>query len=512
MTDPVAPKSAGEPTDTTESSLIQTRKEKRLRLQEAGVNPYPARSELLSGRLPSDEVRRRYENIQTGEESPEAVRFAGRVMTRRDMGKASFAHLQDFQGRLQIYARKDVLGDQAYERFCRDFDLGDVVAVEGKVFRTKTGELSVKAEKISLLSKSLRPMPEKWHGLKDLETRSRWRELDLISNPDSRKVFETRSRVIQTLRSTLAGQGYLEVETPMMQSVPGGAIARPFETYHNALGEKFYLRVAPELYLKRCLVGGFEKVFEIGRVFRNEGIDSTHNPEFTILEAYQAYGNMDTMMELTELLITECAKHAAPEFATKLPRPFHRFTIAELFERHVGQKEARLVAAQDWTGLAELHRKPGAKELDYKVYDHLFDEKIAPHLTEPTFVTEFPSDFSPLAKCKDGTAIAERFELYVDGRELANAYSELNDPVRQRQQLENYQKSRKTKAEKEEGEGMGFDESFLTALEYGMPPAGGLGIGVDRLIMLLTGQSSIRDVLLFPILKSEKREAAPEKE
>jgi lysyl-tRNA synthetase class 2 len=217
---------------------------------------------------------------------------------------------------------------------------------------------------------------------------------------------------------------------------------------------------------------------------------------------------MDTMMELTELVITECARRVVPEFAQKLPRPFHRFTIAELFEKYVGAAEAKLVLAQDWTGLAELHRKPGAKELDYKVYDHLFDEKIAPHLTEPTFVTEFPSEFSPLAKCKDGTTIAERFELYIDGRELANAYSELNDPVKQRQQLEHYQKSRKTKADKEEGEGMGFDESFLTALEYGMPPAGGLGIGVDRLIMLLTAQSSIRDVLLFPILKSEKH--APE--
>lgn len=487
--------------EISESVLIQNRKEKLDRLRSAGLNPYPAEHELLKNRHNSQEIKDQYGSIQTGQESESPVHFCGRIMTRREMGKASFAHLQDFQGSLQIYVRKDVVGEKTYETFCGDFDLGDILAVSGKIFRTKTGELSVKADQIVLLSKSLRCMPEKWHGLKDPELRSRQRELDLIANPDSRKIFETRSKIIQSLRSLLYQESYLEVETPMMQSVPGGAVARPFETYHNALGQKFFLRVAPELFLKRCLVGGFPKVFEIGRVFRNEGIDTLHNPEFTILECYEAYGNMQTMIELTELLISETAKTVNSEFSANLNRPFKQFSIAELFEQYVGKEESQWVLEQNWQALAQKHSHLVREGLTYKVFDHLFDEKIASHLTEPTFVTEFPADFSPLAKGKAGSsAIAERFELYINGQEIANAYSELNDPVRQREQLEKYRASR-TEKDKEEKEGMGLDESFITALEYGMPPAGGLGIGVDRLVMLLTGQTSIRNVLLFPTLK-----------
>lgn len=496
------PKGAPEKTsEVSESALIQTRKEKLQRIIASGANPYPARSPIQAPRLFSQDIKAKFDHVQIGQEDPETVYFCGRMMTRRDMGKAAFAHLQDSSGTLQIYVRKDVLGDEPYERFSKDYDLGDILGCSGKPFRTKTGELSVKADKIVLLSKALRPLPEKWHGLKDVELRARQRELDLITNADSRKTFETRSRIIQSLRTILHREGYLEVETPMMQPIPGGAVARPFETFHNALGEKFYLRIAPELYLKRCLVGGFNKVFEIGRVFRNEGIDTTHNPEFTILECYESYGNMETMMNLTELLISETAKavgYAQPE---KFAAPFKRKTIFELMKEYVSEEAAQLVNDQNWKGLAQKYGG-GEGGLEYKTFDHLLGEKVEPHLVEPTFITEFPSDFSPLAKNKEGRLnIAERFELYVNGQEIANAYSELNDPIRQREQLEKYRASR---AKDKEGEGMGFDEAFLQALEQGMPPAGGLGIGVDRLVMLLTGQTSIRDVLLFPTLKPEK--------
>ncbi len=482
------------------STLIQVRKDKSQKLSDSGINPYPTTSEILSGRALSADLRKKYSHLIHGQELEDKIRIAGRMMTRRDMGKASFAHLQDSQGKMQIYVRKDVLGEAEYETFTKNFDLGDTLGVEGKIFVTKTGELSVRAEKIVILSKSLRPLPEKWHGLKDPEARARQRELDLITNEDSKNVFRTRSQIIQSLRTLLGDRGFMEVETPMMQAIPGGAIAKPFETFHNALKQKFFLRVAPELFLKKCLVGGFEKVYEIGRVFRNEGIDTFHNPEFTILEAYEAYGNMETMIDLTEYLITGTARAIGSDKFQK--QPFNRKTIVELFREHVGEEEAGYVAVQNWEALA---KKSGAGgEALHKIFDHIFDEKITPHLTEPTFVTEFPADFSPLAKLKPGSAhIADRFELYVAGGEIANAYSELNDPVEQKRRLLEYRKSRTAASEKEEAEGMGIDESFIEALETGMPPAGGLGIGVDRLIMLFTGQTSIRNVLLFPTLKKE---------
>lgn len=463
--------------------MEEPRKEKLERLLAAGVNPYPARSEILNGRLSSSEMRKRYDGLSPAQETPDKVRFAGRIMTRRDMGKACFAHLQDGEGRIQIYVRKDVLGEAAFDSFIKDFDLGDWIGVEGLAFKTKTGEVSIRTEKIEMLSKALKPLPEKWHGLKDPEARARQRELDLISNEDSKSVFTARSRIVQTLRTLLAERGYMEVETPMMQAVPGGAVARPFETYHNALKQTFFLRVAPELFLKRCLVGGFEKVYEIGRVFRNEGIDTFHNPEFTILEAYEAYGNMETMMDLTEFLVTGAAQAAGSDKCRN--KPFARKTISELFKQYAGQ---------DYTAFMSVHKE----------FDHVFDESIAPNLIEPTFVTDFPAEFSPLAKLRAGsTDIAERFELYVDGREIANAYSELNNPEEQRKRLIEYRKTRTAGTDQEEAEGMGLDEAFIASLEYGMPPAGGLGIGVDRLVMLFTGQTSIRNVLLFPTLKKE---------
>ncbi|MBI1979244.1 MAG: lysine--tRNA ligase [Elusimicrobia bacterium] len=495
------------PQEQSESVLVQTRKDKLERLRQSGTNPYPATSFITAGRLTTNQIKSKFETGASHEESAEICRLCARLVTRRDMGKASFAHLQDFDGRLQIYVRQETVGKETYEKFCKEMDLGDILGVEGKIFRTKTGELTLKAETIILLSKSLRPLPEKWHGLKDIEIRSRLRELDLITNAESRKVFEMRAKIIQSLRSTLHQKGYLEVETPMMQSVPGGAVARPFETYHNALEQKFFLRVAPELYLKRCLVGGFEKVFEIGRVFRNEGMDSLHNPEFTILEAYESYGNMNSMMLLSEDLIGEIVRNLFPSLSDSFSTPFKRHTIEELFKIHVSPESAEWISKQDWDSLSRKHESY-AGEPAHKVFDHLFTEKVAPHLQSPTFVTEFPADFSPLAKLKEGfPQIAERFELYVAGEEIANAYSELNDPTEQKKRLENYRQSRiqSQKEEKDdETEGMGLDESFLTALEYGMPPAGGLGIGVDRLVMLLTEKKSVRDVLLFPTLRPEK--------
>lgn len=495
----------------SESALIQNRKKKVQELKESGINPYPATSPFIQDRIPTSKIKEQFDSIQTGEESKEIVKLCGRLMTRREMGKAAFAHLQDFDGQLQIYVRKDLLGEKNYDVFCKHFDLGDILGVKGKVFRTKTGELSIRVEEMTLLSKSLRPLPEKWHGLKDIETRARQRELDLIANVESKKVFLIRSQIVQSLRTILQEKGYIEVETPIMQSVPGGAIAKPFETYHNALGQKFFLRVAPELYLKRCLVGGLEKVFEIGRVFRNEGIDSLHNPEFTILEAYESYGNMETMMRLTEDLITETAKKIGLEKleiegqTILTERPFKRRTVVELFKEFVGESESKDVEEGNWKSLAERRGQNPESGLVHKVFDHLFDDKIAPHLVQPTFVTEFPSEFSPLAKRKEESEkIAERFELYIAGEEIANAYSELNNPEEQRNRLEQYRQSRTAPSAQDESEGMGYDESFLTALEYGMPPAGGLGIGVDRLVMLFSHQNSIRDVLLFPTLRSEK--------
>ncbi|MBI2118159.1 MAG: lysine--tRNA ligase [Elusimicrobia bacterium] len=492
----------------TDPALIQNKKEKLLKIKSLQINPFPAKDSILQKRVSTLQIKEQFKTIEK-EESEENVHLCGRMIRRRDMGKASFAHIQDFYGQLQIYVRQDLLGEPEYEMFSKNFDLGDILSVEGKMFRTKTGELSLKAKKIVLLAKSLRPLPEKWHGLKDIELCYRYRELDLISNPESRTLFEMRAKIIQSLRSLLYKEGYLEVETPMIQALAGGAVARPFETFHHALNQKFYLRIAPELYLKRCLVGGFEKVFELGRVFRNEGIDTLHNPEFTILEAYEAYGNMESMMELTQKLILETAKNVSSPNLNLLKTPFESYTIGELFQKHVGSEEAIWVKEQNWKKFSEKYSNEFKEIEEYKIFDRLFSEKIAQHLVNPTFVTEFPADFSPLAKCKEGsTQMAERFELYIQGEELANAYSELNDPMEQKLRIEKYRELKlsqnKTKKENsaQSEEGVVLDNSFIESLEIGMPPAGGLGIGVDRLVMFLTGQNSIRNVLLFPTLKS----------
>lgn len=485
--------------------LIAQRREKLKRLLDKGVNPYPYhfnRTHTLKALLDT------FQKLERSPESTEQVSTAGRLMTWRDMGKTSFAHLADGPLRLQIYVKKDLVGEEPYRIFQKELDLGDFLGVEGTMFRTQTHELTLRVSQFTLLAKSLRPLPEKWHGLKDVETRYRQREMDLVSNPSIQQLFVQRSQMIQTLRQTLFEEGFLEVETPLLQAQAGGAAARPFETFHHALQSKLFMRIAPELYLKRLLVGGMDRVFEIGRVFRNEGIDTKHNPEFTILEAYQAYGDYQDMMVLCEKLIAQAARACTGTDALSihdkslsLKPPFARVSMKELFLKHTGQD---VLAAWREGRLREVARNlrlsVDEKSPDHKVFDHLFDTKVKPHLWEPTFVIDYPIEISPLAKKhRSDPHVVERFELFIACDEVANAYSELNDPPDQRQRMEKQMALKKTGDEEAEL----ADEAFLMALEHGMPPAGGLGIGVDRLAMVLMGQTSIREVILFPLLKPE---------
>jgi lysyl-tRNA synthetase class 2 len=429
-------------------------------------------------------------------------------MTVRDMGKSCFAHIAEGPDRVQIYVKKDVVGDEAYQVFQKDIDIGDYVGVEGQMFRTKTNELSVRVSQFTLLAKSLRPLPEKWHGLKDVETRYRQRELDLISNPEIQSLFRRRSQLVQSVRQTLVSEGFLEVETPLLAAQAGGAAARPFETFHNALQSKLFLRIALELHLKRLLVGGLDRVFEIGRVFRNEGVDTMHNPEFTLLEAYQAYADYNDMMTLTENIITNAAQacNGSDQLTLhnktlSLKKPFARVSMTDLFQKYTNED---VIKAWQSGKLRDVAKKMDisfdTKTPDHKVFDRIFDLKVKPHLWEPTFVLDYPVEISPLAKAhRSKPGLVERFELFIAHDEVANAYSELNDPVEQRERMTKQAALKK----KGDDEVEMADESFLTALEHGMPPAGGLGIGMDRLAMLILGQTSIREVILFPLLKPE---------
>lgn len=436
----------------------------------------------------------------------QTVRLAGRVMSKRGMGKASFCDLSDFKGRIQLFAKIDELGADAYDEW-QKLDIGDIIGVEGVVFKTKRGEISVKVKRYQLLAKALRPLPEKYHGLKDTDTRYRQRYLDLIVNPEVRETFIKRSLIIRTLRHELENRDFIEVDTPMLQVIPGGAAARPFITHHNALDIDLYLRIAPELYLKQLIVGGFERVFEIGRQFRNEGLSIKHNPEFTLLEAYQAYTDYCGMMDLTEQLIAAAARavHGKTQIEWQgkeldLTPPYRRMTMREAvylytgidFDQVDGDEEARLIARQ--------HQLEGFNEkmLRGEIMNLFFEICCEGKLIQPTFILDYPIEVSPLTKKKqDQPWLTERFELFIDGREYANAYSELNDPLDQRERFAAQQKKREAGDE----EASLMDEDFCVALEYGMPPTGGLGIGVDRLVMLLTNSPSIRDVLLFPTMK-----------
>jgi len=452
--------------------------------------------------LPVESLHDIRENFQEGQQ----VRVAGRLMARRVMGKSTFGDLKDESARMQIYGKKDGLGEEAFALFS-SLSLGDIVGIEGELFLSKTGEKTIRIKQFQQLSKITRVLPEKWHGLKDVETRYRHRYIDLIVNDDVRKTFKQRSHIIKEIRKFLDDRRFMEVETPMMQPIPGGARAKPFETHHNSLHMDLYLRVAPELYLKRLLVGGFERVYEINRNFRNEGISTRHNPEFTMLELYQAYADYTDMMTITEELVASLilSLHGKEEIpygdrVINFKRPWKRISFYAAIEEKIGVdlKKGGIREAGK-----KLHIKMDDKMEDVDILNEIFDEVVEKDLWDPTFVIDYPTIMTPLAKGQEqDPSLVYRFELFIANLEVANAFSELNDPVIQRERLT---------AQKEIiGESKVIDEDFLMALEYGMPPAGGLGIGIDRLVMLLTNQPSIRDVILFPQLKPERAEKAVE--
>ncbi|MBI4056356.1 MAG: lysine--tRNA ligase [Elusimicrobia bacterium] len=475
------------------SEIIEKKQQKLKELRDRGVNPYPPR---FSKTHSAQEIL----SLPLGT----AVTTAGRLVLIREMGKASFAHLQDSTGRIQIYLKRDKLGEDAYHLFTKDIHVGDFIGMEGVSFKTKTGETTIEVASLTLLSKSLRPLPEKWHGLKDAELRQRHRHLDLISSPEVKSVFEARSRIISAIRKSMDEMGFLEVETPILLAQAGGATAKPFSTHHKALDMQLHLRIATELYLKRLIIGGFEKVYEIGRIFRNEGIDTRHNPEFTMLEAYQAYADYHTMAELLEGLLTHSAESCGKK---DIKPPFARLALAELWKKYCGEDIHQILSGKSFnrTGLIALARKHSVEANEStpsaKIFERIFDACILPELKEPVFIMDHPTAITPLAKLKPGDeSLVERFEFFFNGQELANAYTELNDPVDQRERFVE-QKRQREKEQDDEAEIL--DEEFVQAMEHGMPPTGGIGIGIDRLAMVLLDQESIREVILFPTLKAE---------
>ncbi len=496
------------------SELIQNRYNKVEALHRQGFNPYVNRY------IPSHKNRRVLDDAENLIASEETVRVAGRILAIRTFGKAAFFHILDGTAKLQIYVKKGVLSDTDFTLFKEFIDSGDIVGIEGTVFRTKTNEITVLAKRLVLLAKSVRPLPEKWHGLKDTDTRYRQRYVDLIVNEDVGRTFKVRSRIISAIRRYLDARGYIEVETPMMQPIYGGALARPFTTRHNALGITLFLRIAPELYLKRLVVGGFDKVYEINRNFRNEGISTSHNPEFTMLELYTAYWDYGDTADLLEDMIKAIARdvlgttkitYGGDEIDLAPVGKWPRVTILDAIK-------STLSIDLNWDEPAESVREKVKSYLGdaegimsqispAEMILELFEEKIEPTLVQPTFVMEFPKEKSPLAKSKaDDANIAERFELFIGRLEIANAYSELNDPA---EQLMRFQEQARRRAEGDL-EAMCIDEDYIRALEYGMPPASGLGVGIDRLVMLLTDSASIRDVILFPTLRPEAGRSSAE--
>jgi lysyl-tRNA synthetase class 2 len=476
-------------------------------LREAGVPPYGSRFEVKdrAGAL----LRMHGEKTkETLEQEKISCTFAGRIVAVRRFGKAGFAVLQDGSDRLQVYLKKDLLSQQAYT-VVEQLDLGDWIGVTGKLFRTKTNEFTVEVHSLTFLSKALRPLPEKWHGLTDVETRYRQRYVDLIANPQVHQIFSTRSRIIAGIRAFLIERGFLEVETPMMHPIPGGAAAKPFVTHHNALGVDLYLRIAPELYLKRLIVGGFPRVFEINRNFRNEGISTIHNPEFTMLEFYVSYADYQDLIVLTEELVSSLAKqilgHTVMQYQGKeivLTPPWRRWSYHQAILEVNGLEPSALRDREQALAAAKrLHVPVDPKASLFTIVNEIFEETVEPNLQQPTFITDYPIEISPLARRKDSDpTLTDRFELYIAGREIANAFSELNDPLDQRERFE----GQAAQHEAGDEEAHLVDEDFLRALEFGMPPTAGEGIGIDRLIMLFTDQASIRDVVLFPQLRPEK--------
>ena len=486
---------------------LLVRRQKMLDIRESGLDPFGSRYERthLSG-----DIHQKYEEF-TKEELEEAshkVSIAGRIMTKRGKGKAGFAHIQDFDGQIQIYIRKDAIGEEAYKLFT-SADLGDIVGISGTVFKTNVGELSVKAEEFTFLTKALRPLPEKFHGLKDIEQRYRQRYLDLITTDGSKETFILRSKIIQSMRRYLDDQGFLEVETPMLHAIAGGASARPFITHHNALDMELYLRIAIELHLKRLIVGGLEKVYEIGRVFRNEGTSTRHNPEFTMIELYEAYADYNDIMKLTENMVAHIAQEVLGtmqvtygEDVIDLAPGWKRLHMVDAVKEYTGVDFWKEMTKEEAHALAKEHHieVTGLMEVGH-VLNEFFEQKVEEELVQPTFIYGHPVEISPLAKKNpEDDRFTDRFELFIVRREHANAFTELNDPIDQRERFE------AQLVEKEQGndEAHDMDNDFIEALEYGLPPTGGLGIGIDRLVMLLTNAQSIRDILLFPQMRPKE--------
>ena len=492
-----APEEAAPEQDINE--LKKIRLEKLAALQEKGCDPFEITKAEQT--IHSAEINERFEELENQD-----VCICGRIKTWRDMGKANFIDVDDRDGRMQVYVRRDDIGEEAFQEF-KKWDIGDIVEVKGFVFRTRRGEISVHCKEIRLLTKSLLPLPEKYHGLTNVDTRYRQRYLDLIVNPEVMDTFKKRSQIIKEIRNFLDGRDFIEVETPMLVSNAGGAAARPFETHYNALDEDVKLRISLELYLKRLIVGGMERVYEIGRVFRNEGVDTRHNPEFTLMELYQAYTDYEGMMELTESMFRYLANKVVGSAVISyngtvidMEKPFKRITMTDAIKEYAGvdfsavatDEEAQAIAKEHHVEFEKHHKKGDIMNL-------FFEEFCEDKMIQPTFVCDHPIEVSPLTKKKPGSnGLVERFELYVYGREMCNAYSELNDPIDQR---ERFAAQEELFANGDE-EANHTDEDFLTALEYGMPPTGGIGYGIDRLVMLLTDSQAIRDVLLFPTMKS----------
>ena len=481
------------------NALLQVRRDKLKDLVERGKNPFEITKFDVTHH--SQEIKDNFEQLNDKD-----VTIAGRLMSKRVMGKASFCHIQDLQGTIQSYVARDCIGEEEYADF-KKLDIGDIVGVTGKVFETKTGEISIHAEKVTLLSKSLQILPEKYHGLTNTDLRYRQRYVDLIMNPEVKDTFVKRSKIISAIRRYLDGQGFMEVETPMLVSNAGGAAARPFETHYNALDEDVKLRISLELYLKRLIVGGLEKVYEIGRVFRNEGVDTRHNPEFTLMELYQAYTDYNGMMDLTENLFRYIAKEVLGTttityngIEMDLGKPFERITMVDAVKKYAGVDFAKVETLEEARALAKEHKiefEERHKKGD--ILNLFFEEYVEEHLVQPTFVMDHPVDISPLTKRKPSDPeYVERFEMFMNGWEMCNAYSELNDPIDQRERF----KAQDALAAAGDEEANHTDEDFLNALEIGMPPTGGIGYGIDRLVMLMTDSAAIRDVLLFPTMKS----------
>ena len=491
-------------TETDLNEQMQVRLDKMHKIEEKGLKPFGYRYEFTHR---SGDVK---ENFDALSEAETEVKLAGRVMAIRGHGKTCFMDMQDKDGRIQVYVRKDVLGEENYA-LIKMMDIGDTVGVTGTVFRTHMGEVSIKAAALEMLSKSLRPLPEKWHGLKDVETRYRQRYVDLIVNPDVRDTFVKRSQIIRSVRDVLDSHGFLEVETPILNTIAGGAAARPFISYHNALDMQVYMRIAPELYLKRLIVGGMDRVYELGRVFRNEGIDNRHNPEFTSVEIYQAFADYRDMMDLTEEVVVKTAEKVLG--TTKINYEGTEIELASPWKRISMIDAVKEYAGKDFTNVTDLEEaRAMAKELNVeveatwgigKIINACFEEYVEDKLIQPTFITGHPKEISPLAKSNpENPEITDRFEAFIYGREICNGFTELNDPIDQR---ERFLKQVEERANGDEEANM-MDEDFVTALEYGLPPTGGLGIGIDRLVMFLTDSSTIRDVLFFPTMKPLKGE------